>query len=239
MRLAKNDGVLFRSRIEIVRILNELARAGDIVSADFGDAERLFLTSVLGVAADGESFVIAFGAGKESNNALLAAKSVRFRANTGLWRVEFAARAPVETPFDGRAAVRLSIPQTLLRSQRRKHPRVRLPEDASLRCVADCAGVASFEARIVDISRGGFGGMIHDPGIKLSPGTVLRGCRIVIPGADAVVADLEVRYSVPATLPDGSIVERTGVKFRGEPRGLRALLEKFVIEFGAGRTEPA
>jgi hypothetical protein len=99
--------------------------------------------------------------------------------------------------------------------------------------------VASFEARIVDISRGGMGGMIHDPGVKLSPGTVLKGCRIVIPGAEAVVADLEVRYSVPVFQPDGSLAQRTGVKFLGDPIGLDALLKKFVIEFGAGDADQA
>jgi len=230
---AKTDGVLFRSRIEIARVLEELARREVVVSADVGDAEHLFLTCVLGVAADGQSFVVAYGPDKEWNNALLHEKSVRFHANSGPSRIEFSAGEPAEILFEGRGAVRFTIPDALLRSQLRDHPRFTVPEDASLRCIADCAGVASFEARIVDISRGGMGGMIHDPGIKLPPGTLLKGCRIVLPGADAVVADLEVRYSIPVVQPDGSLVQRTGVKFRGDPRGLEALLEKFVIEFGA------
>lgn len=239
MRPATTDGVLFRSRIEIARILEELARGEVMVSVEFGDAEHLFLTSVLGVAADGESFSIAYCEDKELNNALLRERSARFHANSGPWRIEFAAGEPAETLYNGRGAVRFAIPEALLRSQRREHPRLKVPGDASLRCIADCAGVASFEARIVDISRGGFGGMIHDPGVKLSPGTVLKGCRIVIPGSEAVVADLEVRYSIPVSQVDGILAQRTGVKFQGDPRGLDALLKKFVIEFGAGRTDPA
>lgn len=238
MRPAKSDGVLFRSRIEIARILEELARGQVMVSVEFGDGEQLFLTSLLGVAADGESFAIAYCADKARNNALLREKSARFHANSGPWRIEFAAAEPADTVFEGRGAVRFAMPEALLRSQRREHPRLKVPEDASLRCIADCAGVASFEARIVDISRGGLGGMIHDPGVKLTPGTVLKGCRIVIPGAEAVVADLEVRYSLPVFQSDGSLAQRTGVRFLGDPGGLDALLEKFVIEFG-GRANPA
>jgi c-di-GMP-binding flagellar brake protein YcgR len=231
------DGVLFRSRIEIARILGELARDAVVLAAEFGAGGQLFLSRVLRVVPDEQFLVVAYGQDKQVNNALLREMAVRFRANSGAWRIEFSVREPAETLFEGRGAIRFAFPEALLRSRRREHPRLRVPEDASLRCIADCAGVASFEARIVDISRGGLGGMIHDPGVRLSPGTVLRGCRIVLPGTESVVADLEVRYSIPFAQPDGSLAQRTGVKFLGEPRGLDALLEKFVIEFGDRRAD--
>ena len=97
--------------------------------------------------------------------------------------IEFVATVPSETVFDGAPAVRFAVPQSLVRSQRREHPRFNVPSDASLRCIADSAGVAPFEARIVDVSQGGLGDMIYDPGVRLASGTsstrvMPAGCRM-------------------------------------------------------------
>ena len=225
------SGVLFRSRIEITRILLRLARDRATLSAEVGDDKLLFLTRLLHVDPAGEFFVLVYSEERPANTALLEQASVVFRASDRRGRIEFAAAAPIETVFHGDPAVRFAFPQVLVQSQHREHPRFKLPADASLRCVADSAGVTPFEARIVDISRGGMGGMIYNPGVRLAPGTVLRGCRIMTSGSKPVVADLEVRYTVSIVQPDGSLAQRSGVKFLGKPKGIDALLGRFVIEF--------
>ena len=225
-------GVLFRSHIEITRILGQLARDQSVLTAEVGDPAQLFLTRLLHIDPGGEFFVLAYSQERRANTALLEQTYVVFRAGDKGWRVEFAAAAPTETMFDGMPAVRFAVPLALVRSQHRKHARFKLPPDASLRCIADNAGVAPFEARIADVSRGGLGGMIYDPGITLAPGTVLRDCKIMISGSEPIIADLEVRYTVSIVQPDGSFAWRSGVKFLGEPKGWDALLNRFVIEFG-------
>jgi len=230
---ARATGALFRSRIEITRILQQLTRDRAVLSAEVGDPAQLFLTRLLHVDPAGEFFVLTYSEERRANAALLEHASVLFRASDKRGRIEFVAGPPSETAFDGEPAVRFAVPQALVRSQHREHPRFTVPADASLRCIADGAGFTPFEARIVDISRGGMGGMIYDHGVMLSPGTVLRGCRIIISGGKPIVADLEVRYTDSIVLPDGSLARRSGVKFLGKPKGLDALLNRFVIEFGA------
>ncbi len=228
---SRTTGVLFRSHIEITRILRQLTRDRAVLSAELGDPGQLFLTRLLHVDPGGEFFVLAYGDERQANIALLEQASVVFRAGDKRGYIEFAAAAPSETVFDGNPAVRFAIPRALVRSQRREHPRFRVPSDASLRCIADSAGVAPFEARIVDVSRGGMGDMIYDPDVRLAPGTVLRGCKIMISGDKPIVADLEVRYTVSIVQADGRLAQRSGVKFLGEPKGIDALLNRFVIEF--------
>lgn len=230
---SRATGALFRSRIEITRILRRLARDRAVLTAEVGDARQLFLTRLLHVDEAGEFFLVAYSEERRANAALLEEVSVLFRANDKRGRIEFAASAPSETVFDGHPTVRFAVPQSLVRSQSREHPRFKVPSDSSLRCIADSAGFAPFEARIVDISRGGLGGMIYDPHVTLAPGTVLRGCRIMIAGRKPVVADLEVRYSDSIVQPDGNFARRSGVRFLGEPKGIDALLKRFIIEFDA------
>jgi flagellar brake protein len=230
-------GVLFRSHTEITRILRQLADDHAVLSAEVGDARQLFLTRLLEVDPDGEFFVVAYSEERGANTALLKQAYVVFRAGDKRGRIEFAAATPLETVFDGDPAVRFAIPQSLVRSQSREHRRFKVPSDVSLRCIADGAGVAPFEARIVDVSRGGMGDMIYDPGVRLVAGTVLRGCKIIMSGSEPIIADLEVRYTVSIVQADGSLARRSGVRFLGEPEGIDALLNRFVIEFGEDRHE--
>lgn len=230
---SRATGALFRSHIEITHILRVLARDHAVLTAEVGDAKQLFLSRLLHVDEAGEFFLVAYSEERLANAALLEQASVVFRTNDKRGRIEFAASAPTETFLDADPAVRFALPQVLVRSQNREHPRFKVPADSSLRCIADGSGFAPFEARIIDISRGGLGGMIYDPHITLAPGTVLRGCRIMIAGRKPIVADLEVCYTESILQPDGTLTRRSGVKFLGKPKGIGALIKRFVIEFGA------
>lgn len=178
--VSRTTGVLFRSHIEITRILRQLARDCAVLSAEVGDPGQLFLTQLLHVDPSGEFIVLAYSEERQANTTLLEQAHVVFRANDKRGCIEFVATVPSETVFDGAPAV----PQSLVRSQRRReHPRFNVPSDASLRCIADSAGVAPFEARIVDVSQGGLGDMIYDPGVRLASGTsstrvMPAGCRM-------------------------------------------------------------
>lgn len=229
---SRATGVLFRSRIEITRILRRLARDRAVLSAEVGDPRQLFLTRLLHVDPAGEFFVLCYSEERRANTALLEQASVVFRASDKRGRIEFMASAPSETVFEGDPAVRFAVPQALVRSQNREHPRIKVRSDSSLRCIADSAGFASFEARIVDIGRGGLGSITYDPHVALAPGTVLRGCRIITAGSKPIETDLEVRYTNSIVQPDGSLARRSGVKFLCEPKDVDALVKRFVIEFG-------
>ena len=94
----------------------------------------------------------------------------------------------------------------------REHDRESVLQEIPLECLADAGGVLSFKAGLVDISVGGLGFLIYDPGITLEPGTVLKGCRIGPDDGSPLILDLEVRYSEFVSLADGTRVERSGCR---------------------------
>ena len=229
--LAQTTAILFRSRIEIGRILDALVASRSTVSADL-DGERLFLTRLLCVDPDREFFAIAYSEQKSANAGALEQSSLTLHATHEGARIEFSAANPTDTLIQDEAAIRLEFPVVLVRFQRRQYPRYALSTDVSLRCVADSRGFAPFEARIADISRGGLGVMIYDPDIHLPPGTVLRDCRIMIPQRESVITDLQVRYTRPVVLGDGSRVNRSGLQFLQKTDELEALIRVFVVDLG-------
>ena len=226
--IALASGVLFRSRIEIGRILQALLRQRATLSAEVGGEERLFLTRLLHVDPQRNYFVTAFSDEHPANKEAVTQPAITFVGHLDGARIEFEAAGPEDTIHDDKPGIRFAFPKSLVRSQRREHPRIPVPSDVSLRCVADSEGITPFEARIVDISLGGIGGMIYDAGITLPIGTVLRGCKIIIPGHDSVVVDIEIRYTATMVQSDGSLAFRAGVRFLEESPNIQALLDVFI-----------
>lgn len=217
---------LYRSRAEICRILQFLAGDRCPVSVEIGD-NRQFVSHILSVDSDAGHFFIAYCANKSANSVLFGLPLLEFTADHQGAYLVFQVSNPKDAQFDGQPAIQFTLPQSVTLYRRRKQPRIPVPEDVSLRCVADEGGVISFEARITDISLGGMGGLLYSPDITLEIGTVLKGCRIIVPGGEAIIADLEVRYTKIITLPDGTPIHRAGVRFLQKPKGIEALIDMF------------
>ena len=219
--------VLYRSRAEICRILQFLASDNCPVSAEIGN-NRLFVSHILSLDPGAGYFVVAYSADKPANSVLFGLPSLEFTANPHRGHLVFQVSSPVDMQFDGQPAIQFALPQSVILNHRRKQARIPVPEDISLRCVADEGGVISFEARITDISLGGMGGLLYSGDIVLEAGTILKGCRIIIPGGKAVIADLEVRYTKAITSPEGTPpINRAGVRFVQKPDGIETLIDMF------------
>jgi hypothetical protein len=72
--------------------------------------------------------------------------------------------------------------------------------------------------------------MIYEAGVKLPPGTLLKGCKLVVRGREAIVVDLEVRNTRSIVQPDGRPAQLSGVKFLYQPKNIDSLLEIFVVK---------
>lgn len=219
------QGNAYHSRIEICRILQFLASDRCSVSAEI-ESGKLFISHILSVDTAGY-FVIAYCANKPLNSVLFSLPSLEFTASYLESRIVFRVSNPKDIQFNGQPSIQFAFPQSITLHNRREHPRIPVPEDMSLRCIADENGIISFESRITDISMDGMGGLLYAADIKLETGTILKGCRIIIRGDKSIIADLEVRYTKTITLQDGALINRTGVRFVQRPKGIEELINMF------------
>lgn len=223
---------LYRSRIEICRLLEVLARNRSSLFVEFGT--KTVESRILLVDSDGGHFDCAYGANKLLNSKLFKASSLKVTSHLEEADLVFEVSNPTETEFEGQPAVRFALPTALIRYQGRKTPRFSIAGDISLRCIADTDGILPFEAHIIDISQDGLGGIVFDREVRLEPGVVLRSCRIIIPDGRAFVADLAVRYMTAITLPDGVLAFRAGFRFIQMPSEIPELINFFNLDFTEG-----
>jgi c-di-GMP-binding flagellar brake protein YcgR len=220
------QNALLESRIEICRLLVALSKNEHSISADVGS--HIFITHIMHVDLRAEHLVVSFCANKALNSLVLESGTLRFTGSYLDAHIAFELGAPTEVQFNGAPAIQYPLPEAVVLYHRRDCPRAHVPPDVSLRCIADEGGVMPFESRITDISHDGFGAFQYAGDINLEPGTILKGCRIMLPGSGSVVADLELRYTLIAIRPDGSAAHRSGFRFLSKPDGLARLVGTFM-----------
>ena len=229
VRVAAEASKVLRLRDEISRFLRSIADGETPLTARHRKDEKPFPARLRYVAPGDQFIVVDFSENKAASTTVLASPNIAFSCDHGLLHVEFVATNPSQTLFEQTIVIRFDFPKLLLVHQRRLHPRGGILPGMPLRCVADSGGITPFEAQITDVSKGGFGALIYDNQINLEPGTVLKGCKIVHPRGSVTNLDIEVRYSVDITLPDGAVVRRSGFKFIGVLDEIDDLIKACVI----------
>ena len=210
------ENILYRSRTEILHMLQALATEHIVLSADIG-SQRTFVTRILRLDTHSGNLHFAFSTSKALNSVLLRLPGLHFTANYHDAHVAFDAISPAEDRIGEMETLRFPIPDALIYYHRRDCPRIAVAQNASLRCIADEAGIIPFESRITDITHEGLGALLYDRAVQLTPLTVLKASRIVLPGGRSVVADLEVRHVTGIVLPDGTSANRAGFRFIQRP----------------------
>lgn len=165
---------------------------------------------------------------EEANVAVLSRPRCTFHCQAAGWHIEFVAAEPRAVVVQRRDLIQCRFPELLASNQRRQHERIELKPPRALRVEADAAGIMPFDAIIVDVSLAGIGMLVYASSITLEPGTVLRGCRIQVPGGGDCVTDLEVRYSQAVMLPNGWRAMRSGCRFLNASPQLIALAKRYV-----------
>jgi c-di-GMP-binding flagellar brake protein YcgR len=216
-------GLMSRNAAEIARVLEKAKAAGVPVKAHF---PGVTFESQLFLVDPGNGRVVFAPSAREAVNQAVLSRCT-FHCEMAGWHIEFVAAAPRAVTFQGRKLIECRFPEILASNPRRAHERVEARPPLALHVEADAGGIMPFEARIVDIGPGGVGFLVYAENIILEPGTMLRGCRIQLPGGRISDADLEVRYSTPVKLPNGRRVMRSGCRFVSPG----ALVVEFVRRF--------
>ncbi len=218
----------YRSLLDIARILEDLARDRIAIHADLGDGDDAlpFVSRILWVEPDISHFIVAYAEDNEVNSRLYRQAAIKFNTEYQGDRLTFFTRTPVDGTYKGKPAIHFPIPESMHR-YRRRHERIVVPAEAGLRCVVTHGPMVQHELRVVDISEGGIGCLIHAESELFAAGTIFKNCRLIQPGGAEIWAKLAVQYAMPTMLPSGTYAQRLGLRFVEPTEEIRALARKF------------
>ena len=182
------------SRREILTILQDVIDRRALISLYFNQGEDHVVTTLLNLNPEFEELVFDSAVRDDMNARIVKSKSVTFVAFVDQIKIQFRAQAAEMTTFEGRPALRIRLPDSVLRLQRRESFRVDAPKAGALYCQIDLPDMGKTRFMIGDLSVGGIGILAGPASTGLKSGAVFEECSIDLPGHGTFMASLEIRH---------------------------------------------
>lgn len=227
------------SRADIVFQLRALQKRKVLVNLDLKGSRQIIVTSVLAINETRGTVILDSARGDALNHDLLSGKGAEFVAQIDGVSISFTTGPVTLCEFEKLPALRIALPQSMVRLQRREHFRVPLTVANPVRCLIPSPlgseDSEPFNTTIVDIGCGGVA--LTDASGRLGTETSRRlpDCRLLLPETDVVVATLEIRNTAQIRLQNGAFQTRLGCKFIDLPNDMAAHLQRFVMDIERAR----
>jgi len=240
---ADHDDLLARctlhSRAEILFQLRAIQKRKLLVNLELQGSRQIIVTSVLMVNETKNTLILDSARGDALNQELMAGKGAEFVAHLDGVSISFATGPVAGCKYEGMPALRIALPPSLVRLQRREHFRVPMPIANPVRCIVPSAdGEADpIATHLVDISCGGVAIAETGGRLGLETGRILPDCRLLLPESDTIITSLEVRNSAQIRLHNGSFQTRLGCQFVDLPNDMAAKLQRFVMDIERARRD--
>ena len=225
---------LLRDSREILAILKHIVAARALVSARLAPGRESYLSALIevddregGVLLDGSTDAL-------QNERILRAEALDCVTQLEKVRIQFMLKNPRLVAEGGSPGFRCSLPDSLLRLQRREFYRLQTPTSHSVSCTialpqAD-GSRRNTALRILDISGGGVAIAVPPAGVPFEPGAEFENCLLNLPDGPPIPARLIVRNLFRITNRSGAELLRAGCEFADMPRGAEDAIQRYILK---------
>lgn len=204
------------SRREILALLKGFRDKSQLISLMINNGSEAFITSVLEIDDANNTVIIDSAPGNEANQRIVEASSVFFDGLLDRISIQFSSSKLQRTQFEGRPALQMPVPTSVIRLQRRENYRINTPVSMPIKCAIPIeteSGKQNHKFSLVDISCGGIAILDDRNLIDITIGTCYEFCQIDIPSIGLIDLTLEIRNSQELTLLNGKTTRRIGCAF--------------------------
>jgi len=227
------------SRFEIVALLRAIAESRTAVTLYFNQGSDFIVSNILDVNPEFEALILDLGADAAANRRLLDATHVTVISFLDNIRLQFHVQRVEETVHEQLPALRIRLPEALVRLQRRNFYRVRTP------VVKPIAAAFPYPLqrdkhlvmRIADLSCGGVALVSAETDPALLPGMLLQNCRIDLPEVGVLDSVLEVRNVANHVEGARSKQLRYGCQFVSLPPALASAVQRYITRIERARAQ--
>lgn len=227
------------SRAEILFLLRAIQKRKLLVNLDLPGSRQIIVTSVLAVDEVKNTLILDSARGDALNHQLMSGEGAEFITQLDGVSISFATGPVALFDYEKLPALRIALPRSLIRLQRREHFRVPMPIANPVKCIVPSTSEEDTDpitAHIVDIGCGGVA--IAETGGRLGTetGRILPGCQLLLPETNTIITTtLEVRNSAQIRLHNGAFQTRLGCMFIDLPKDMAARLQRFVMDIERAR----
>ncbi|MET3130583.1 c-di-GMP-binding flagellar brake protein YcgR [Oxalobacteraceae bacterium GrIS 1.11] len=217
------------SRREIIALLRAIGEKKQLLRMLIHGESDVCVTSILDVDAD--TVILDRSINQEQNQRIVAATGVSFETTLDKIRILFSSERVEECSFDNAPALKIALPPTLIRLQRREYYRMPTPVSNPVRVIIPLPpelGGAATPFPLADISCGGIAILDNKLMLGDAIGKNYPGCRIELPDVGIVNTTLQIRNSLDMTLLNSKLNRRLGCQFIDLPRPMLAHVQRYI-----------
>jgi len=221
------------SRREIIVLLQAISSKNQLIRMLLHGEADVCVTAIIDIDADSNTLVLDAPVDRAQGERALLAKRINFETTLDKIRILFGANGLTAITHDGRPALRMDIPDTLIRLQRREFYRMPTPVGNPVRVTVPMPpelGGGNNVLPLADISCGGVSILDNKLQMGNTIGHNYPGCRIDLPDIGVVMATLQVRNSLDMTLLNNKSNRRLGCAFIDISRANLAAVQRYIIQ---------
>lgn len=221
------------SRREIIALLRSISEHKQMINMLANQGAVAIVTSVLEVDESAGEVIIDCAQREQINEHLLASDNISFETALEQIRILFFADHVSQCIYGGAPALKIALPTSLIRLQRREFYRVLTPLTNPVSCTITIPHVSTEEPYshtmvLQNVSGGGIALIDEFSVLDDTIGRVYHNCRIDLPGGSLVVASLELRNAQHIHLANGKPVRRLGCLFVDMPHAMMAAVQRYI-----------
>jgi c-di-GMP-binding flagellar brake protein YcgR len=214
---------------DIMAVVRDLVARNALVNLYFAAGSGCSVTRVLAVQPD--ALIVDAPAAETDTRAALRSPNLTAVAFVDRVKVQFTVEEAERVAFEDGPALRLPLPDAVLRLQRRDFFRVGTPQARPLVLMVPRGDdpARTLRLRLVDISCGG-AGVVLPPGAdeSLEAGRLFRGCTLDLPEYGAIGGSVVVRWVRQSMSATGLPQFRAGIQFLDLARPMVAHLQLYI-----------
>lgn len=217
------------SEVEIAHHLKAISTSGYMVTVFSNRGKTFILTRLLDVDQKNRRMVFDWGSEDATNQQLLASERNVFVCSPDGVKTQFITGQVHQIDYEGRPAFEVSLPEQVIKLQRREFFRIRTPIGNPLVCTINDFPGAPIELAVFDISLGGLALWLPDLAIAgFDIGTRYADCHLDLKPLGHLQCALEVRHRLPLQMRNGTDAVRVGCSFVGLPTQMENMIQRYV-----------
>ena len=223
---------LLYTKSEMFPVLRGLIEHVSQITMMFNEGRNMVLTSL--VSCDDTGLVLEFGASMDMNRKALKAEKLFCVSQLDKVKIQFILRGVDQIDDGGHPAFHASLPDSLLRLQRREFYRLVTPMAQPLKCrirvpEADGSSVP-IDVHIADISGGGVLLVGLPLNLPLETDMELSGCGIELPEVGSIASSLRLRSLTESVSRSGIRARRAGCEFVNLSGPMARLIQRYIMK---------
>lgn len=221
------------SRREILALLRGFKEKAQLISMIINNGSEAFITSVLAIDDTNNQLIVDSAPDNMANQRVIEAPNVFFDGLLDKISIQFSSSKLQKTQFEGRPALQLPIPTSVIRLQRRENYRINTPVSTPIRCIIPIEIEGSLERAkfsLVDISCGGVALLDDRRLLEITVGKVYDECEVDLPTIGVIETQLEIRNSQELTLLNGKTTRRIGCAFKNLSNRTLTTVQRYIMK---------